>query len=569
MKKRAQTPDNYTYTILFRGCAEHPLPVQALSKVMTIYNSMLNDKSAIQPNSIHLNAVLKMCARANDIDALLSITARLPEKGVGSPTKMTYTIILNAIRMHTLNALRGDLTEVQKRKIRQKANVDARLFWEHVTERWRKGDILIDEELICTMGRVLLLGMDKDIDDVLSLVEQAMNIPRQAPLLVSRKKLQEMDAIRQGAEESVNGPVISSHESNPSLETLTVPATDPSQVLALTKNSTGLYANPGQNTLSLLMEALLDLRLKEAATKYWDILTGEYGIEPDAHNYHAYLRVLRVARASTETVKLLLQMPQQDLAIKTFRIAMSTCRRDKNNQHAFSNAGKTLDLMQTVFKVPDVQVLSDYLDAAFSVTAYSEKSSSNGEYAASKYAQGKQILRALERLNPSYVNLRSLVAYGDPTNPAPTNQEKRLLIDSVLSLTRKLVSAHDLLLHKQMVDRQKQMELINQRSKLAAFITRFKDHRSNIKRSSLPEEVIKDLRDHRMKNPDFQHRMAAAKKAGPGAVQALLEESAAGNIDAADEDEKEMRLQYDEDIRGKFTESFAEQERQAAEAALA
>jgi hypothetical protein len=622
MKKRAQIPDAYTYTIIFRGCAEHPLPDQALAKVITIYNAMLTDKSPIKPNTIHMNAVLKMCAKANNMDALFSIAAHLPAKGLRAPNNLTYTIIFNAIRMHTLISLRGNLTPVQLRKIRQKANLDARLIWEDITKRWREGDVMIDEDLVCTMGRVLLLGNASDIDDVMSLIEQTMNIPRQVPrlgtperhirdsrqaknitsqdqgaeglssvpdLVNSNQKLSEAatNTLGQSSEElpSENGAMIASLEhredrsaSNTEGEPenveddLRVAIADPFKSPALTKIGTGFYVKPGQNTLSLLMAALLDLRLKEPATKYWNILTNEHAVEPDADNYHSYFRVLRFARASTETVQLLLKMPKTSMQVKTFRITMATCLRDKNNQWAFSNAGKVLDLMQTVLQVPDIEVLYNYLDVAFSCQAYSHKEHSNGKYTASKYEQGKRIKRALERINSSYVNLRSLMAYGDPTKPAATDAEKALLTEAVLRLTQKMVSAHDILMDKGMVERTMYTELAKQRAKLAAFITRYKDHKLSFPRSSLPAAMGNDINRYkkhlsRITNPELQRRISVAKKGGPEAYTALMEEFATGVNDDAERDEKVLREPREENVKGRFTETSSHRQRVGAEAA--
>jgi hypothetical protein len=569
MKKRAQTPDAYTFTIIFRGCAEHPLPAQALAKVITIYSAMLTDRSPVKPNTIHMNAVLKMCARADDMDALFAIADDLPNKGPRSPNNLTYTIILNAIRMHAFNSLRGNLTEVQKRKLRQEANLDARRIWKHASKRWGQGDIMIDEALICTMGRVLLLGVDRDIDDVLSLVEQTMNIPRQAPSLRSRSHQEVYHSPTAEDELGVAAELDPAQQELNPLPTvqddLSLAVTDP---FAVTSKSAGLYAKPGQNTLSLLMEALLDLRLKEPATKYWNILTDEYAVEPDANNYHAYLRVLRIARASTETVKILLKMPQSDMGAKTFRIAMSTCGRDKNNKHAFANAGKILDIMQTACKIPDPQVVSEYLHVAFSVNAYSQNGSSNGEPAATKYEKGKQIMRALERISPSYINLRSLLSYGDPTKPAATNDQKALFKASVLELTQNLIRAHDLLMANQMVDREKYLSLIKERSKLAAFITRQKSHPKTFSRPEVTKRVAEDIKIPKYTDPSFQSRKAAARKIGPEAYEPFRNEFAAEISENADTEVRGIRAKHEEKIRGDFAEKFAEQEGQAAEAAL-
>src|SRR4051812_10391623 len=135
MKKRAQVPDAYTYTILFRGCAEHQHSGQALGKVMSIYQGMLSEKSPIKPNIIHLNALLKMCARANDMDALFAVINNLPDFGIGRPDKMSYTIIINAIRMHLLADCPIDQTQMQQRAERRKAITNARQLWADITAR--------------------------------------------------------------------------------------------------------------------------------------------------------------------------------------------------------------------------------------------------------------------------------------------------------------------------------------------------------------------------------------------------------------------------------------------------
>ena len=554
MKKRAQTPDAYTYTIIFRGCTEHPEPAQALAKVITIYTSMLNDKAPIHPNTIHMNAVLKMCARADDMEALFAISDQMRAKGMRSPNMVTYSIVLNAIRLHAFNSLRGDLTPVQRRQIRQDANIHARRIWRDVVKRWRQGDFAIDESLMCTMGRILLLGVEQDVDDVLSLIEQTMNVPRQARSLRSRNS-QEVNNVSTNPDER-------RITTSPGQDELRLEETDP---FALAKTSTNSYAKPGQNTLSLLMEALLDLRLKEPATKYWEILTKAHAVDPDAGNYHAYLRVLRLHRAGTETVKMLLKMPASYMEAKTFRIAMSTCRRDINNQHAFANAGKVLDIMQSTVATPDPKVISEYLHIAFSTNA------SDVQGASLKYAKGKQIMRALDRINPSYVNLRSLVAYGDPTKPTAMRGEKQALIESVLELTRNLIRAHDILLHNQMVTREQSPNLIAQRSKLAAFITRFRDRKDGTSRLATPKTAIEslDLHRHGEKTRDIQKGIDGAKNDGSEAHPTFRGEFSGKLSRKANEVEKEMKVEHEANVKGTYTERFAEEERRAAEASLA
>ncbi len=63
MKKRGQPPNAQTYTILFRGFAKSQHPTLAVSEAVRIYTTML-DSPRLPLNTIHLNAVLEVCARA-------------------------------------------------------------------------------------------------------------------------------------------------------------------------------------------------------------------------------------------------------------------------------------------------------------------------------------------------------------------------------------------------------------------------------------------------------------------------------------------------------------------------
>lgn len=59
---------------------------------------------------------------------------------------------------------------------------DGRKLWGDVVGRWRKGDLIVDQPLVCAMGRLLLLGSRRSRwEDVFALVEQTMNIPRWKP----------------------------------------------------------------------------------------------------------------------------------------------------------------------------------------------------------------------------------------------------------------------------------------------------------------------------------------------------------------------------------------------------
>ncbi|KAK0099992.1 hypothetical protein ONS95_013190 [Cadophora gregata] len=480
MKKRAQVPDAYTYTILFRGCADHKDSGNALAKVMDIYHGMLAEKSPVKPNTIHMNCVLKMCSKAGNIDALFGVASQFARHGLAAPNNLSFTIMLNALRQESLSASRGSLTPMEKRARFRDCITRSRDVWTDVVDRWRKGDLWIDEELVATMGRLLLNGQEDDWDDIFSLIEQTMNIPRQVPRLGTpdRARIEpaqqsqelERDGISKELQadeetpehvlysETQDGAVMSGEK----FEAIKAPVTK--------EDGIAMYAKPGQNSLSLLLKAALQLNLKAPATAYWDIFTKTYLVQPDGENFHSYLRVLRLFRASTEMLEVLSQMSRQDMEVKTFRLAMSTCARDKRNPNAFSNAGKVLDLMTKNLPHPDIQALEQYLEVAIDSPARAKVQN----------AQGEQILRALERLNPSFLNLKSAMQFTGTTTEFKAPHARLELIDNIIRLAGRMIRAFDHLMNKALVPREMFGDLTKQRSKISAFITRYQHIKSDL-----------------------------------------------------------------------------------------
>jgi hypothetical protein len=189
MKKRQQFPDSYTYTILLRGLSINAHESGALGKALSIYHSMSAPNSRVEPSIIHTNAVLKVCARAVDMDALWGIVGKIPEKGAGSANAITYVTIINAIRQSLLLGMPVGETAEQLAVRKEQSIVEGRRIWEEIVAKWRNADLIIEEELVCAMGRLLLIGArPRDWDDVLSLVEQTMDIPRFVPRLGSPER---------------------------------------------------------------------------------------------------------------------------------------------------------------------------------------------------------------------------------------------------------------------------------------------------------------------------------------------------------------------------------------------
>jgi len=460
MKKRAQPPDAYSYTILLRGLAAHTNYSQSLPRALTIYNSMYAENSPVRPSIIHTNAILNVCAQANDLDAIFDIAAKLPTKGKSAPNVWTFTIIINAI----ISAARRDSENLRHynpndpdkaMKPVYRAIIQGRRMWVDIIGRWRSGELELDEMMVCAMGRLLLMGQtEQDFDDVLSLVEQTMGIQRKIPRLgdptrkthftvpraVSHKseaftmdELSEPEGVENPgssvedssdreleAEDSptftVNSLQPLSSDSSPESASSTQYPNEFDPIPLKPKDPPRGFAMPTNPTLSLIVGACTFMHAPSSAQSYWGLLTSKpYNIIPDGENMHAYLRLLRLARASRLACTLVHEMaPSRDqgglglpLSPKTFRITMSTCVRDGKNPHVILYAEKLLRLMTKRLEEPDLKTLLMFVAVLEKICNLNR-------------GRGwRSILVALDNLKVPVGNLRSMIAYGSwrPRHP--------------------------------------------------------------------------------------------------------------------------------------------------------
>lgn len=458
MKKRAQQPDSYTYTILFRGLSWYPRFSRSSSRALSIYQSMFAENSPVRPSIIHTNAVLKVCAMAHDVDALLGIAAELPTRGTGAPNKLTFTTILNAIRNKALGQNQRTALAVQQ----------GRRIWVEVRERWNKGDLRLDEEFVCAMGRLLLLGSEaQDCDDILSLVEQTMGLPRQVARIgdPARRRPEEALAPNDDLELPPVSPVNVEPEALPpppkEENDLPESPSDPFAPLPNAVGTTKSAVRAGRNTLSLVLDACIRLKYVRAAQNYWGLLTspeGYHKVNPDTENYHMYLRLLRVQRSAKLAVELVDEMRSGDLTVKagavrkkTFRIALSCCVRDSKNRNSVIHAEKLVRMMTDTLPYPDAKALSMYLRVAFS----------------QEPRDWRVIMGVIRDIELGVRNLRSLLAY-DPAGTHKQNEE------DVLELVREVIHAFDVVLdlgNEEMNDEDKE-RCREQRHTLKAYVTR-------------------------------------------------------------------------------------------------
>ncbi|EGS17807.1 uncharacterized protein CTHT_0071570 [Thermochaetoides thermophila DSM 1495] len=410
MKKRAQIPNAKTYTIIFRGCAQSLHPKLAVSEATRIYNFMLN-LGSLKPNTIHMNAVLEVCARAGDIDSLLTVLKSANET-VRAPDAHTFTIVLNALRYDVKKLENGRLglvdQEVQEEIQRNVGK--ARALWADVLARWRSGRLLLDEPLVVAMGRILATGDYKDCDSILDLMEETMKVPRldrvgaklpnpppdvsavdempSAPILEKELKRQaeqaklqvtkaSEDAKRMTEEESQGKPEgmetddvkgkEENREHNDDIPQVDVSDLSPKkrrELAASRPKGAPLYAKPGNKALSLALTSLARTRKTSHAHKYWEYFTKSLNVTPDADNWYCYLRALAVGHASAAVADVVHAMPADIVSPITFRIAFGACVHDNLNPDAFSNACRIFEAMMAKMRYPDPLSMRLFLHVA-------------------------------------------------------------------------------------------------------------------------------------------------------------------------------------------------------------
>ena len=434
MKKRGHKPDAHTFTIMLRGFTMNHKNGRAVEQAMGVYDSMWRPESNVKPSTIHSNAILNCLGRALNMDALWAVAGRLPERGPGSADKWTYTTIFNSIQACAIRDARQlsktDGDQEAAAQVMQSAIGEGRKMWEHIISRWRSGDVNIDQTLVCAMGRLLVLGQRQDWDDIFSLVEQTMRIPRVRP---SREFRRQADESASEAGPDRPTPTVSGgqNEAMPELQQLEAEVSE--ETASKVTNEFALvdlsgrpdqgatkpgaafpYANIGNNVLSLILEATIKLKDVSTGKKYWSRLTNprsELPVTPDDENVHTYLRLLRLSRASKVVCELLRDPPtgaSRNTFYKraTFVLAMSTCSRDFKNPKVFSHASAILDLMEVHLPFPDAQVMTMYLSLA-AVTTPGVSNEMPGEFQAQ--ADGNNLIRAVRRFSYSGLEYQHLL----------------------------------------------------------------------------------------------------------------------------------------------------------------
>lgn len=393
MKKRGQKPNSQTYTTVLRGFASSNNPAN-VERALAVFDSLWN-KAEKAPDIIHSNAVLTVCSRNNDLDALWEVAGRLPEYGYGSPDNRTFTIILNAIRMTTLGEIEeldGGSRNAEASEKRAATVREGKRMWLDILYQYKRGRFNIDQPLVSAMGRLLMFGgRQSDYNDVFLLLNQTMGIPLlHMPLHPPGNLTQEDNTpARNGSNELQKDPINeflqpdTGAQSAPALteeeefRDLFKRVSSPSSLNDESRNeeifNKAGKPKPTNDELTLIMEVCMSRpQSTSIAKEYWRCLTSPpYSISPDRVSIRAYLDLLCRSRSSAETLRFLREQtgnPAIDENI--FAIAMVTCQRDIKNHHVFDTATELLQVLKHGSKRTPRRAI----DAYVSIVRYATRS---------------------------------------------------------------------------------------------------------------------------------------------------------------------------------------------------
>ncbi|KAG7290234.1 hypothetical protein NEMBOFW57_000232 [Staphylotrichum longicolle] len=435
MKKRAQIPNAKTYTISFRGCAHSLHPKLAVAEATRIYNFMIKSGS-LKPNTIHMNAVLEVCARAGDLESLFTVLAT-SNSGLRCPDAHTYTIVFNALRYDVSNAGKANLGLIDddvKREI-QKNIQRASSIWADVIENWRSARLIIDDHLVCRIPH----GRTKNNESVLELLEQTMQPPRPNPAKLPPVPIPVEPRTHAAPEDAA--PI------NRSCCCQTARAgTDSRRYQNMTAKARRTSPRPKPNPLPRpgpALSSLTNTRKTASAPKYWSYFRDHLNVVPDAENHFCYLRALALGHASAHVAAHIASLPTPLLSPVTFRRGLSACVSDNLNKDAFKHASQIFDVMTTKQRYPDALSMRLYLQVARASTRhFYEPSPSAG---GGKPAHSRQLILALDRMWEPFRILSGSLSYPEAATRSPEAERdaKRGDMQEVLATARRMTAAID------------------------------------------------------------------------------------------------------------------------------
>lgn len=391
-----------TFTIIFAGLARSTHSKMVLGEAIKLYNVLLSDER-LHANTIHLNAMLNICGRAGDIEAMFTIVDTINER-TRVADAATYTTILNALRWQCITGSKGLTTEQNDQNI-IKTIGRAKMLWREAISSWRRGRLIIDENMVCAFGRLLILTPDRfQRREVFDLFEQTMNIPN----------------LTKEDNEGWSNDGTSLAEK-------------------------GRYVRPDNNTLSLILTALPSVRLTRVGFKYWNHLVGEYRIVPDQDTWMRLFGLLKAASNSAHIAEMIDAVPEEHVLPRIYCMAFQGCLRNNMNINVIKNSNAIFDSMLRRLELPHPEAMRLYLHVAL-VTHYNFRQRANLSKAEAKAAileYSQQLAAALKTLWEPYCKIYD--HYFKEVKPIDADAEGVLYNNKreVIAVARGMISAID------------------------------------------------------------------------------------------------------------------------------
>lgn len=463
MKKRAQAPDAITYLFLIKGTVvpvdahKKPSSVQ-VRRVVHILDSMFASNSKVKPTLAHIEAAIR--AVQSDLDKIWEILALLPEEGSCAPSARTYGVVLTALAGN-MAQIKDDDPDIDKLKA---AVMDrAKDLWSTAVQAIQSGKMSNDPRLVVNMADLLLRSPQlRDWDDILNLVDQVAQLPRQVPDLdSSERNIKHVPEALQLADTTPS-------PTNPFK--LTLGASEQRGKDKKLQRHIKLDAG----ILNLVLRACQKLREPKAAQSYWKLVVDECAVKPDIRSLNTMLSICNLNRTSARAAELCKSMV--DLKLQptkyTFSTAMTACQRNWKSKASIKHAEEIVDVMSRLVVTPDVQVLHSYISLAMT----SE--------------DGPLIVHAFNSIDDSLVSVRSLLSVGSSHDRKWTPTDRAEYLTQALDFYRYLISTIHKMMARNWVPTDQHKLWHARRSDLAAFADKLSK-----KQGSSSGQELTDLRD--------------------------------------------------------------------------
>ncbi|PNS13796.1 hypothetical protein CAC42_3289 [Sphaceloma murrayae] len=487
MKKRQQIPDAITITHLLSGLSQKPVGKHQVDLARRIYDSLGSETSKVKKNTVHTNGMLQVCINSGDENAMWELLSTLPEDGEGSMDHVTFSTIFQGLRSRIATAPQpsSEQSEVVEQYIS-----DGRKFWQHASQKWRSGKLVMDEQLLGTYIQLLSSQLNETTArEILAAVGQSMGIPQ---------------------------------DSND----LTIQAIDGRKIKLMEKGLTFQLSRQHKPViLSAVLEACQLLReqrleLHRPASSYWRVFTEDLGNEPDQYTLTTYLRSLVQdgdASNAHDVIRHICQAYKQGHSKRdlpslrnTFTLAFTACAKAISNEVYASTPGKAQVPSALQHAVQILDLLSDRID--------SDSSKSLQKFLGCAVASQSvgQILDILQRLQSPTTTLRRSIDYSPRTrrvtSPGAAFGSSAQFLPDALSFMNYYVATVNVLMSRECVRALEKSDMAHALQDLHTFASSAqnwveKKSQTDTSEENVPNKVLLSVGQHSLRDRIYQDKI--------------------------------------------------------------